>query len=188
MPRSRLVAILVGLAMITAAVVGYRLSEEPEDFRIVRGSVGSMAAYNDGFAEVSDVRVGTELVDGNARVSTTGMFVVVRLTVQAPGSDEVKIGSAELLSRDTTYAAFTSNDNVSAAAGFETRRDVAFEVAVNRVEDLTVQAWGVGVVSGYHQRLRVHLGITDDNAAQWAAAARGQRVRVDSDAIVRGLS
>ncbi len=174
--------------MIVVAAVGYRLSAEPEKFQIIRGTVGSVTRYNEGFAGVSDVRVATELTDGTARVKTSGLFVVVRLTVQAPGSDEVHIQYAELLSRDTTYTGFEAGSTVFADAGFETTRDVAFEVSPQRMEDLTVQVWDAKIVSGYHQRLRVHLGITADNATDWAAAAQSQRIELDPNETTRGLS
>lgn len=173
--------------MIVAAATAYRLSEQQEGFQVIRGTVGGLTRYDHGLAGVSDVRVGTELRQGTARVRTSGMFVVVRLTVQAPGSEKVRFSNAQLLSRDTTYTDFTDASTVSADAGFETARDVAFEVAPGRVQDLTIQAWGTGLVSGYHQRLRVHLGITGDNAEEWVAAAQGNHVRLDSDPITRGL-
>jgi hypothetical protein len=132
--------------------------------------------------------VASELVRRDARLTTSGLFVVVRLTVRATGSDEVHIQNTELLSQDSTYASFVLGSTVFADAGFETQRDVAFEVAPNRIEDLTVQAWDSKLVSGYHQRLRVHLGITAGNAADWVAAAQGQRIRLEPDEITKGLS
>lgn len=187
MSRSRLLSIVVGIVMIVVSAVGYRLSAQQGDFQIIRGTVESLTPYNEGFAGVSKVRVATQLIDGTARVQTSGLFVVVRLTVQAPGANEVHIQNVELLSGDTTYTGFGLGSTVFADAGFETTRDVAFEVSPQRIDDLTVQAWDAELVSGYHQRLRVHLGITADNAADWAAAAQGQRIELDPDETTKGL-
>lgn len=184
----RLVSVLVGLAMIVVSAVGFRLSTQPEDFQIVRGSLGDVTRYNEGLAGVSSVRVGTELRDGDRVVTTPGMFVVVRLTVRANRTEEVKIGQTRLLAEDATYDPFGIGATVGADPGFSSSRDVAFEVAPGRLADLTVEAYDIGIVSGYHQRLRVHLGITEANAAQWAEAARGQRVTFDNNEYSAGLS
>jgi hypothetical protein len=188
MSRIRLTSVLVGLAMIVTAAVGYRLSQQPDNFQIIRGTVGALSRYNEGSAEVSNVAVATELVNGTARVKTTGLFVVVRVTVQAPRSDEVHIQNAELLSTNARYTTFGLGSTVFAEPGFETTRDLAFEVAPSRIEDLTLEAWDTKIVTGYHQRLRVHLGITADNAAAWVAAAQGQRLRLDPDETTKGLA
>lgn len=185
---SKLVSVLVGLALIVVAAVGFRLSSQPEGFEIVRGTLGDVTRYNKGSAEVTSVRVGTELRDGDRTVTTPGMFVVVRLTVTADRTDAVKIGQTQLLADDATYEHFGIGDSVAADAGFSTSRDVAFEVAPGRLTDLTVEVYDIGVVSGYHQRLRVHLGITKANAAEWAAAAQGQRVNFDNNEYSVGLS
>lgn len=185
---TRLVSILVGLALIVASAAGYRLSMEQQDFQIVRGRLGELHRYNDGLASVSEVQVGTKLEQGDATVDTPGLFVVVRLTVQAPNRLEVHIQNSQLLADgDTVYEAFGSGEQVFANAGFETTREVAFEVSPERVEDLTVQVWDAKIVDGYHQRLRVHLGITEANAAQWVAAAQGQVVGMEQSDQTRGL-
>lgn len=187
-PPSKLVSVLVGLALIVASAVGYRLSLEQEDFQIVRGRLGELHRYNDGLASVSDIRVGTKLEQGGASVDTPGLFVVVRLTVQAPNRLEVHIQNSQLLAGgDTTYDAFSSGEQAFADPGFETSRDVAFEVSPERIDDLTVQVWDSKIVDGYHQRFRVHLGITEANAAQWVAAAQGQVVEMEQSDETRGL-
>jgi hypothetical protein len=188
MRATRLISMVVGLALIVIAAVGYQLSKQQDNFQIIRGTVGNLSRYDQGPAGVSDVRVATELYDGNSHVTTTGMFVVVHLTVQAPKSDQVHIQETQLLSQHTTYTAFGLGDTVFADPGFETSRDVAYEVNPQRIDDLTVQAWDTLIVVGYQQRLRVHLGITAANAAQWVAAAQGQRIRLDPDETTRGLT
>ena len=82
-PRARLLSVVAGLALVTVAAVGYRLSE-PEDFAVVRGDLGAPAAYADGSVVVDDVRVGSVLVTStDERVTTPGMFVVVRVAARA---------------------------------------------------------------------------------------------------------
>ncbi len=184
---SRLISVLVGLALMLVAAVGYRLSQPQTDFQIVRAAVGELTAYDKGRAGVRNVQVATELTKGEARLKTTGLFVLVRMTVQAPNRDEVHIQNTELVAADARYTAVGLGSTVFAEPGFETSRDVAFEVNPERMADLTVEAWDSDLVMGYHQRLRVHLGITADNAAQWTAAAQGQRLALDVDETLKGL-
>lgn len=184
----RLISVLVGLALIVVSAVVFRLSSEPQGYEIVRGTLGEVTRYNEGFAGVSAVRVGTELRDGDRIVTTPGMFVVVRVTVRADRSVPVKIGDTHLLAQDATYDHFGLGDTVEAEAGFSSSRDIAFEVAPGRLTDLTVEGDDTGLVNGYHQRLRVHLGITKANAAQWAAAAQGRRITFDNDEHSAGLT
>lgn len=185
--RSRLVSLLVGLAMIVVAAVGYKLSEPPLEFQVVGAPVGELTDYMDGRAGVRSVAVATEVTRGTDRLSTPGLFVIVRMVVEAPGRDEVRVQNTNLVSQRTTYESFGLGSTVVADPGFETQRDLVFEVDPQRIDDLTVEAWDSSLVSGYHQRLRVHLGITSDNAAQWVAAAQGQRVALNLDETSRGL-
>lgn len=187
MSLTRLVSTLVGLTLIVIAAAGFQLSRRQDNFRIIRGTVGNLSPYNQGTAGVSDVRVATQLDNGSSQVSTTGMFVVVHLTVQAPKSAQVHIQRTQLRSQHTTYTSFGLGDTVFADPGFQTSRDVAYEVDPRRIDDLTAEVWDTQIVVGYQQRLRVHLGITASNAPQWVAAAQGQRIRLDHDETTRGL-
>ncbi len=181
-------SVLVGLGLIVASAAGYRLSAPQLDYQVVRGQLDEFHRYNEGSAKVSDVRVATSLERGDATIDTLGIFVVVRLTVQAPNEVEVHIQNTQLLARGgTTYEAFDTGEQVFADPGFETTREVAFEVSPERIDDLTVQVWDSKIVDGYHQRLRVHLGITEGNAAQWVQAAQGQLVEVEQSDATRGL-
>ncbi len=50
--------------------------------------------------------------------------------------------------------------------------DFLFEVDPKEIDDLTLEIWSQGIVYGYHDRARIHLGITPGNADQWREAAR----------------
>lgn len=186
--RTRLVSVLIGLALIVVAAAGYRLSTPQLDFQVLRGTLGEFHRYHTGTAQVSEVQVGTRIAEGDAEVGTPGLFVVLRLRVQAPGDVEVHIQNVQLLAGDgTTYEPFLGGQQVFADPGFETTGEVVFEVSPSRIDDLTVQVWDAKFVVGYSQRLRVHLGITAANASQWVQAGQGQVLEVESSDTTRGL-
>jgi hypothetical protein len=64
--------------------------------------------------------------------------------------------------------------------------DVTFEVDPARIDDLTLELYETEFVSGYQQRLRIHLGITPGNADRWRAAAKDQ-VLSPADPSTRAL-
>ena len=67
--------------------------------------------------------------------------------------------------------------------GFEQTSDLSFEVDPERIDGLTLQMSQSEIVSGYHQELRVQLGITAENAQAWRDASIGQVVAVTADSI-----
>lgn len=184
----RVLSVLVGLGLIVAAAAGYRFSDPQADFAVVRGQFEEPHRFNQGTAKVDDLRIGSRLDEGDATVTTEGLFLAVRISVQAPKKVEVHVQNVQLLAADgTVYEPFDSGEQVFADPGFETIGDVVFEVSPDRIDDLTVQLWDSTIVDGYHQRLRVHLGITGDNAAQWVQAAQGQVVEATGDDTSVGL-
>jgi hypothetical protein len=163
--RSRIVALLITLACVVLATIGIRASEDPHDYEILRGTLGQRVALNEGEVVVDDVRVGNALLSNSDISATTpGIFVVVALTVSAPGQGRMVINKSQLTSGDRTYATYSSLSSVSAVAGFESTGDLVFEVDPQRIDDLTIELWHSEVVHGYYQRVRVPLGITARNA------------------------
>ena len=69
----------------------------------------------------------------------------------------------------------------SAEPGFTGFTDLLFEFDPAQVDDLTLEIGRRELLSGYSQRVRVHLGITPDNADQWRAAARDQILEAAPD-------
>ena len=188
-PRSKVVSVLLAVALLTLAAVGYRLSDDDRDFSVVRGRYGEFAPLDAGSVRVDDVRVGTRLVAGSGDpVSTAGLFVVLRVTVRAPGREDLPLNHFSLLAQGTTYAPVGALTAVSADPGFEGSGDVAFEVAPDRMTNLTLEAWSTqGFVVAYGERLRVHLGVTAENADAWRQAGQDRRVVTAITVVTRGL-
>ena len=186
--RSKVVSLVAAVALVTLAAIGYQLSE-PHDFQVVRGQLGTFGTYDHGSLRVDHVQIGTEFAPSTQQaVSTPGVFVMVRVTVRASGGTEVTANHVRLLAEGTSYAPRTLTSTVTAAAGFENSDDVGFEVAPDRLAGLTLEVWRTqGFVTGYEQRVRVPLGVTAANAAQWREAAQGRQVSPEAAAPARGL-
>ena len=188
--RSRVAAAVLAVLLVTVASIGYRLSDPVSDYQLLRAPLGQSVAYQSGTVRVSDVRVGTTLQQGDDRLPTTGMFVVVNVAVQARQDADVVVADARLLaSGGASYLpAFLLQSTVSADPGFETSRDLVFEVDPARIGDLTLELWDSGVVYRYYQRTRTPLGITDANVDRWVQAAHGRVLDVPDEDVTRGIS
>lgn len=179
--RTKLLSVLVALACVAVGAVGLRVSDAGDEFSVVKAQVGKPVGLNEGRVVVDAARVGTALSSrGEVSARTTGMFVVVQVTLSNPDAAEtVRVNQAELLTATHTYASYSSSPVMSAAPGYAETVDLRFEVDPAQIDGLTLQIWSSGFLVGYHERLRVQLGITGDNAEQWRAAAREQVVDVE---------
>jgi hypothetical protein len=106
------------------------------------------------------------------------MFVVLSVTGSASGPGPLNLGSSILISGNRVYSSYTTLNRLQAETGFETSIDLAFEVDPRRIDDLTLELSEGEVLSGYHQRIRVPLGISTENADLWRGAAARQSVEV----------
>ncbi|SDV01653.1 hypothetical protein SAMN04488544_3513 [Microlunatus sagamiharensis] len=193
--RSRVVGVVLAILLVTLAAVAYRLSdpgasEQYASSDLVRAPLDVATGYQSGRVVVSDVRVASELTEGDDTFRTEGLFVVVHLAVQAPGRDEVTVSGSRLLSREgTTYRpAFSLGTITKAEPGFETSRDLVFEVDPARIDGLTLELWDQGLTYRYFDRTQTPLGITAANAAQWREAGTGRTVEVLRDDLVQALA
>ena len=179
--RSVLAGWLVALTCIVVAAVALQVSEPPSDrIQNVTGVRDQPVPYSDGSVTVGRVRVGQGLDHFGGVTRTVGMFVTVDVTLSAEGSRVLSLGQFQLLSGHRTYAAY-SIAGLRVQPGFAERTAVAFEVDPQRIDDLVLQMSRGEVVSGYHQQLRVHLGITPANADDWRRAAVGQMLEDGTD-------
>jgi hypothetical protein len=192
--RSRVVGIVLAILLVTLAAVGHRLSdpgasEEYASSDLVRAPLDVATSYQSGRVLVSDVRVASEVTEGDDGFRTQGLFVVVHLAVQAPGRDEVTVSGSRLLSGGgTTYLpAFSRGSITKAEPGFETGRDLVFEVDPARIDDLTLELWDQGLTYRYFDRTQTPLGITAANADRWREAGTGRTVTVVRDDLARAL-
>ena len=177
--RQTLLRLLVAIALVVLAAIGLRLSEGEDDgnFKIVRGILGEPVVINGGTVTASDVRVGTSLSDQDDLYATTaGLFVVVQVDVAATGAETLPPASTRVLSRDRRYDNFSHLSTGKAEPGFVSSIDAVFEVDPADLADLTLELYPLELVSGYTQHIRIHLGITRDNAEQWRAAGQNQAI------------
>ena len=88
----------------------------------------------------------------------------------------------------TYLPAFSLGATIKADPGFETARDLVFEVDPARIDDLTLELWDQGLVYRYYQRTQTPLGITAANAGAWVEAGTGRSVVAVRDDVTTGLS
>jgi hypothetical protein len=169
---------LVALGCVVVAALGLQLSEPQGNVENVTGIRDQPVAYDDGTVTVGDVLVGQGVENYDRVTRTVGMFVTVKVTLSANGNNRLRLATFQLLSGDRTYGAFESAIMV-VQPGFAETAVVAFEVDPARIDGLTLQTSGGEVVNGYHQQIRVHLGITPENAQAWREAAAGQLLGLD---------
>jgi hypothetical protein len=184
--RSRVVAAVLAILLVTVAAIAYRLSDPDTDYQLIRAPLDQTTAYQSGRLKVSDVRVGSEITEGDDHYQTHGLFVVVNVAAQATGRDSVAVADSRLRAQGVTYLpAFDTV--VTAEPGFESSRDLVYEVDPARLDDLTLELWQQGFVYRYYQRTQTPLGVTPGNAAQWVAAGTGRTVVVANDDLTKAL-
>jgi len=172
--RSVLLSWLAALACIVVAAVALQVSEPPSDrTQYVTGARNEPVSYGDGSVTVGSVRVGQGLDHFGGVSRTAGMVLPADVTLGAEGNRVLSLGQFQLLSGDRVYDDY-SVAGLRVQPGFAERTTVAFEVDPQRIDDLVLQVGRGEVVSGYHQQLRVHLGITPENADGWRRASVGQ--------------
>ena len=176
--RSRLVRILVAVALVSLAAVGLRLSEGGE-FEVVRGVLGTPVPLNDGTVTATEVRIGTSLSrEGEVFAVTPGLFLLVRTEVAATGRRKLPSYDARVLTGSRRYDALSRPGLGSVPSGFSATSDLVFEVDPAVLADLTLELAPVELLTAYPEYARIHLGITQDNAEAWRAAGRDQVVEL----------
>lgn len=184
--RNQVVGLLVALLCLTFSAVGLRMNE-PRRFEYVTATRDQPVSIEQAELTVGDVQVGTRLLRLNRVIAeTTGMFVLVQATLAVPGRQAVRLDNTQLITRTRTYDNWTG-DTLSADPGFRQREALVFEVDPSQIDDLTLEIWHEGIVNGYHQRARIHLGITADNSEQWRRAGQGRDLEVTSSLAAEAL-
>lgn len=186
--RSRVVAAVLATLLVTVAAIAYRLSDPDSDYELIRAPLDQTTAYQSGTLRVSDVRVGSELTQGDDRYRTQGLFVVVNVAAQASGRDGVAVADSRLQAQGGVTYLPAFDPVVSADPGFETSRDLVYEVDPARLDDLTLELWQQGFVYRYYQRTQTPLGITPANARRWAEAGAGRVVAASNSDVTKALS
>ena len=149
-------------------------------FQLITGDFGEPVKINNGEVSVTQVRVGSFLREDDLLTDrTAGMFVAVTVTAAATGPEQLKLGSARLLSRQVHYYdSYEIAGGMNASPGFQVSADTLFEVDPAQINDLALELWPDEVISGYQQRVRIKLRVTAANAEQWRAAARDHGIEI----------
>lgn len=189
MTRARLVSAVLAVLLVTVAAVAQRLSDPDSSYELIRAPLEQPTTYQSGQVRVSDVRIGTEVREGDSRYPTQGLFVVVDVTVRATGRDKVRVASSRLRADGgvTYLPTLGVGSTVVADPGFETSRDLVYEVDPTRIDDLTLELWDQGLTYRYYQRTQTPLGITSGNAGAWVEAGTGREVVAVDDSVSTGL-
>ena len=186
MRGSRLARIAVALAMVALATAGLRLSDrEEERFEVVSGVLGEPLAVEAGEVTATAVRVGTGIkeYDGIGN-QTAGSYVMVSLTFAATGSEELFFGKARVLTRDRQYDAYRTLNGGGPLVppGFEATDDLIFEVDPADLADMVLELYSLEILSGYSERVRIHLGITAGERRTVARRCAGSGSRAGAGA------
>ena len=177
--RSKLMGVLAVIALIGLSTIGLQLSEPDEKFQVITGDFGEPVKINNGEVSVTQVRVGSFLREDDLITDrTAGMFVAVTVTAAATGPEQLKLGSARLLSRQVHYDSYEIAGGMNASPGFQVSADALFEVDPAQIDDLALELWPDEVISGYQQRVRIKLGVAAANADQWRAAATDHGIEI----------
>jgi hypothetical protein len=185
--RHALLRLLVAIVLVALAAVGLRLSQDEDNFGVVRGVLDEAVAFSGGTVTASQVRVGTTLVRSDkVSARTPGLFVVVRLQIAATGTKSVPTFDGRVLSGNRRYQAFEFLAGGHTEPGLAASLDAVFEVDPATLDDLTLELYPVELVSGFTERARIHLGITPGNAEQWRAAGRDQIIEL-AERTIHGI-
>jgi hypothetical protein len=185
--RSRVAAAVLAILLVTVAAIAYRSSDPDTAYELIRAPLDQVTAYESGQLRVTDVRVGSEIAEGDDHYRTQGLFVVVDVAVQAVGRDAVVVADSRLRAQAGATYLPAFDPIVRAEPGFETSRAFVYEVDPARLDDLTLELWDEDFVYRYYQRTQTPLGITSANAGQWAQAGRGRTVAVASAPVTKAL-
>jgi hypothetical protein len=173
--RSKLVPVLLAVALVGVSAAGLRLSE-PQDkpFEAINGVLGEPVKINNGEVTVTRIQVGNAIRQyGEIRDQTAGMFVAVSVTGAATGPKPLELLKARLLSGEVSYEGFELSAGVKAEPGFQSSVESVFEVDPTQIDDLTLELRSNEIISGYQERVLIRLGVTPATAEQWRAVSEG---------------
>lgn len=176
--RDKVTGLVVALACLAFSAIVLKVNESPE-FGYVDGVREQVVSIEQAEVTAGEVQVGTRFVrNGMVEAETAGLFVAVEVTLAVPGSQRVILNQSRLITKERTYENW-SRSLMSADPGFTQTLDLVFEVDPAQIDDLTLEIWNGGVVHGYYQRARIHLGITSENAEAWRQAGAGRLLEPD---------
>jgi hypothetical protein len=174
--------VIIALACVVVAGIGVNVTQNISGEVIRTGDVHQSLRLDNAIVRVTDVRVGTAMVgqSDDDRYKTGGMIVAVTVRVEAPGTKYTVGGDdgVSLQADGRTYSAFGLNTFITAEAGFASTGDLLFEVDPNHIAGAYLELYHSEFIHVTPQKVHIRLGITEQNAAQWVAAAKGRTLHV----------
>ena len=176
---TRILSVILALACVVVAGVGVKIIDNVDTGQVIRNAqVGDTTPYNSGTLTVTKVTPGTLITDtwSDNPVTTSGMFLAVRVRIEAP-DQAVKVGGPgglELHADGRIFRAFGSNTSITVKAGNVGTSEMLFEVDPKHLDGAYIDFMEIEIFHSTPAVVRVHLGITEDNAAQWYASAKGR--------------
>jgi hypothetical protein len=77
-----------------------------------------------------------------------------------------------------TYSVFGPNTSITAEAGFASTGELLFEVDPHHIAGAYLELYHAEFIYVTPQKVHIRLGITQQNAQQWAASANGRTLKV----------
>ncbi|MBO0813318.1 MAG: hypothetical protein J2P23_14915 [Microlunatus sp.] len=175
----RLASVIIALACIVVAGIAVHITDGISGDVVRTVDVKQPARLDGAIITATGVRVGTRVDLGNDQSYTSkGMILAVTFRVEAPGQ-KYTIGGLDgvtLHTDDHSYSVFGPNTSITADAGFASTGDMLFEVDPRHIAGAYLEVYQKEIIFVVPQKLHIRLGITDQNADQWAAAAKGRTI------------
>ena len=178
---SRVGSVIIALACIVVAGIGVNITKNISSDVIRTANVHQRTRLDNAFVTVTRVRAGTAVSDGtDQRYRSGGMILGVTVRAEAPGTSYTigGLGGATVHAAGRTYSAFGPNESFTAEAGFVSTGEILFEVDPRHIAGAYLQLYHDEIFYATPQKVHIRLGITQQNAAQWAASAQGRTLQV----------
>lgn len=178
---NRFASVIIALACIVVAGIGVNVTTNISGDVIRTSNVHQRTRLDNAFVTVTAVRAGTSMTGGTAEHYTSGgMILAVMLRVEAPDTKYTVggLGGVSLHADGRTYSVFGPNETITAEAGFASTGELLFEVDPRHIAGAYMELFHDEPIYVTPQKVHIRLGITQQNAAQWAASAKGRTLRV----------
>ena len=190
MRRTRLVAAVLTILLVTVAAIAEHLSEVSSSYELVRTPLEQATAYESGQVRVSDVRVATEVPPGRGALPDPGPLRrrERRRAGDRPRRRDGREQPAAGGGRPHLLPHVQREHH--GRPGLRDRPRRRLRGRPTHIDDLTLELWDQGLTYRYYQRTRTPLGITAANAHAWPEAGTGRSVvavrRRDDGPVVSG--
>lgn len=178
---SRFAAVIIALACIVVAGIAVNVTNNVGADVVRTTNVHQRIRLDNVFVTVTAVRAGTAVKGiADEHYTSGGMILGVTLRVEAPGTQYTigALGGALLHASGRTYSVFGPNVPLTVDAGFVSTAELLFEVDPQHIADAYLELFDDQSISVTPQKVHIRLGITQQNAGQWAAAAKGRTLSV----------